>query len=300
MNDPNGEKIAISLIVGTIGRAQELQRLLSSIASQSLKSVELIIVDQNADDRVQKLIEDWKPSLRCVHIRSPKGLSRARNLGITLASGCIVGFPDDDCWYPDDLLFQVKEWFDRHQTYDFFCCTAQDGSGREVASRWPRNSLVIDRDSVLRACASASLFIRKAELDVVGGFDERMGLGAATPFQSAEDSDLALRCLDGGGKGWFEKQLYVYHPHKGPGAVTGSRAFGYGMGFGYLLRMHGYSLRTLIYHVLRALGGAIKSLLLAEPNKALFYWKSALGRLSGYSIPPSTESGSHGVRTCGY
>jgi hypothetical protein len=127
-----------------------------------------------------------------------------------------------------------------------------------------------------------------------------MGLGAATPFQSAEDSDLALRCLDGGGKGWFEKQLYVYHPHKGPGAVTGSRAFGYGMGFGYLLRMHGYSLRTLIYHVLRALGGAIKSLLLAEPNKALFYWKSALGRLSGYSIPPSTESGSHGVRTCGY
>jgi hypothetical protein len=137
----------------------------------------------------------------------------------------------------------------------------------------------------LRACASASLFIRQAALDDIGGFDERMGLGAATPFQSAEDSDLALRCLDGGRKGWFEKQLHVYHPHKGAGTGTSSRAFGYGMGFGCLLRMHGYSPRTLIYHVVRALGGAIKALLLAEPNKALFYWKSALGRLRGYLIP---------------
>lgn len=300
MNEPHEGKIAVSLIVATVGRAQELDRMLASIARQTLKSLEVIIVDQNPDERVKNLIEGWKPSLRYVHVRSPRGLSRARNLGITLASGSIIGFPDDDCWYPDDLLLQVKEWFDRHHTYDFFCCTAQDGSGREVASRWPRNSLVIDRDSVLRACASASLFIRKAALDVIGGFDERMGLGAATPFQSAEDSDLALRCLDGGGKGWFEKQLYVYHPHKGPGAVTGSRAFGYGMGFGYLLRMHGYSPRTLIYQLVRALGGAIKSLLLAEPNKALFYWKSAMGRLSGYSIPPSTESESHRVGTCRY
>jgi glycosyltransferase involved in cell wall biosynthesis len=285
MNDAADGAVAVSLIVGTVGRAQELDRMLASIEGQSLKSVELIIVDQNADDRVKKLIEGRKPPLRYVHVRSARGLSRARNLGINLASGDIIGFPDDDCWYPGDLLLQVKEWFDRHQTYDFFCCAAQDESGREVASRWPRHSQAIDRDSVLRACASASMFIRKAALDRIGGFDESMGLGAATPFQSAEDSDLALRCLDGGGKGWFERQLYVYHPHKGAGAVTSSRAFSYGMGFGCLLRMHGYSPRTLIYHVARALGGAIKSLLLAEPSKALFYWKSALGRLKGYLIP---------------
>src|SRR5665213_3135779 len=75
MHEPNDGKITVSLIVGTVGRAQELERMLSSIASQSLKSVELIIVDQNPDDRVEKLIENWKPSLRCVHVRSPRGLS---------------------------------------------------------------------------------------------------------------------------------------------------------------------------------------------------------------------------------
>jgi glycosyltransferase involved in cell wall biosynthesis len=308
MNEPQvaciPESISVSLVVATVGRTQELDRLLASMASQTFKNVEVIIVDQNGDDRVKRTIERWKHGVRYVHVRSPRGLSRARNLGITLASGCVIGFPDDDCWYPDDLLLQVKDWFDRQPAYDFLCCTAQDESGREVASRWPGRSRVIDRDSVLRACASASLVIRKAALDHTGGFDERMGLGAATPFQSAEDSDLALRCLHSGRKGWFEKQLHVYHPHKAAEGAASSRAFGYGMGFGCLLRMHGYPPRTLLYHVARALGGASKSLLLADPGKAHFYWNSAAGRLKGYRIPKmmlhGNQSDSQKAETCEY
>jgi glycosyltransferase involved in cell wall biosynthesis len=267
MNEFRGEQLSVSLIVATVGRTQELNRLLESIAVQSLTSLELIIVDQNADDRVKQLLEDSAHSFLRIHVRSPRGLSRARNVGINLASGRILCFPDDDCWYPGDLLPQVVQWFDQHQDYHFLCCTAQDGRGREVASRWPSHSLAIDRDSVLRACASASLFIRR------------------TAFQSAEDSDLALRCMSRGGKGWFAKQLYVYHPDKGAGEVGNSRALGYGMGFGYLLRKHRYSPRTLIYHVVRALGGLLKSIILAEPDKTGFYWNSAYGRLRGYLMP---------------
>lgn len=276
--------IAVSLIVATVERVNELDRMLRSIAAQTLQNVELIIVDQNADDRLNAVLERWKSSLRYSHVRSPRGLSRARNVGLNLASGGIVGFPDDDCWYPESLLFQVKDWFDRHQDHDFLCCAAQDGSGREVASRWPRHSQAIDRASVLRTSPSFSLFIRRATLRQIGGFDERMGLGAGTPFESAEDSDLALRCLDGASKGWFEKRLYVYHPAKGPGEAPSGRAFTYGMGFGYLLHKHHYSAPIMIYHVVRAVGGMIKSLLLAHPGKAVFYWHSAHGRIKGYSM----------------
>ena len=115
MDEPNNEEIVVSLVVATIGRAQELSRLLASIDRQSLKRVELIIVDQNPDDRVEKLLEAWKATLSYRHVRSPKGLSRARNVGIKLASGPIICFPDDDCWYPDNLLEHVSKWFDRHR-----------------------------------------------------------------------------------------------------------------------------------------------------------------------------------------
>ena len=274
--------ISVSLVVATIGRTLELERLLVSMMHQSLQDIELIIVDQNIDDRVERVIARCPATLPCIHARSPRGLSRARNLGIQLASGAIVAFPDDDCWYPNDILSQVKAWFERNQSFDFLCCRAQDETGREVASRWPGRSLVIRRNSVLRACASASLFIRKTALDEIGGFNESMGLGSASPFQSGEDSDLALRCLQQGRKGWFEKQLYVYHPHKAPQAGESARAFGYGMGFGFLLRLHGYSRLVLLYQVMRALGGAVISLLQIEPGRALFYWKSAVGRFAGY------------------
>ncbi len=86
MDEPNGGQIAVSLIVATVGRAQELNRMLASIAGQTLKSVQLIIVDQNSGHRVEQLLEDWKGSLPCVHVRSPRGLSRSRNVGIKLAS----------------------------------------------------------------------------------------------------------------------------------------------------------------------------------------------------------------------
>ncbi len=298
------EHISVSLVLATVGRTHELDRLLASISSQTFKNIELIIVDQNEDDRVEKAIGRRQPGLRYVHVHSAIGLSRARNTGIALASGCIVGFPDDDCWYPSDLLFQVKAWFDRQPAYDFLCCTALDESGREVASRWPVRSQVVDRGSVLRACASASLFIRMAALECVGGFDERMGLGATTPFQSGEDSDLALRCLASGSKGWFEKKLHVHHPAVVAGAAANSRAFGYGMGFGCLLRMHGYSAGSMLYHVARALGGASKSLLLGNPGKVRFYWNSATGRLLGYLVPKMmlhrNQSGSQRAGTCEY
>jgi glycosyltransferase involved in cell wall biosynthesis len=274
--------IAVSLIIATVGRVDELNRMLTSISAQKLKNFELIIVDQNSDERVTAVLERWTHALRFTHVRSPRGLSRARNLGRSLASGVIVAFPDDDCWYPEDLLSQVKDWFERHLTHDLLCCKLEDGCGCEVASRWPRHSQAIDRGLALRACVSPSLFLRRTALERVGGFDEQMGLGAATPFQSGEDSDLALRCLKAGHKGWFEKRLSVFHPRKGPGDATAGRALEYGMGFGYLLRKHRYSPTALIYHVLRALGGAVKSLVTAQPDKAAFYLQSAHGRLRGY------------------
>ena len=73
MDEPRNGEIAVSLVVATVGRTQELSRMLASIDRQSLKGVELIIVDQNTDDRVEKLLEAWKETLTFRHVRSPKG-----------------------------------------------------------------------------------------------------------------------------------------------------------------------------------------------------------------------------------
>jgi glycosyltransferase involved in cell wall biosynthesis len=272
----------ISLIVATVGRVDELDRMLASMAKQTQKHFELIVVDQNTDDRVKDVLKSWESSFQCIHVRSDLGASKARNLGIHIAHGDIIGFPDDDCWYPTDLLQQVKGWFEQHPSYDFLCCSAQDENCEEVASRWPRHSGKINRTSVLRACACSAFFVRREAATKVGGFDETMGPGPEALVQSAEEADFALRLMRYSHFGWFEKHIHINHPRKEAGSGSSNRAFSYAVALGFLLRRHNYPLYTWIYHVTRPIVGAICALFTASPQKAFFYWKSACGRTIGY------------------
>src|ERR1700761_2332755 len=104
--------VFLSLILATVDRVQELTRLLRSIEAQQMPGLELIVVDQNVDDRVKVLLDQAALFTSYTPIRSSRGLSRARNAGLAIARGHIIGFPDDDCWYPEGLLPQVKAWFD--------------------------------------------------------------------------------------------------------------------------------------------------------------------------------------------
>jgi glycosyltransferase involved in cell wall biosynthesis len=272
----------MSLVIATVDRTDALRHLLDSIDRQDLPDVEVIVVDQNDDDRVTTLLAQLY--LPCIHIRSPRGLSRARNAGLAVATGAIVGFPDDDCWYPEGFLHRVGSWFARNGEHDLLCTVLRDEEGREVAARWPACSQSLDRHSVLRAAASAAMFVRLDILRGLGGFDEYIGLGAVSAFQSGEDTDLALRCLEAGSSGWFERALHSCHPRKEPSQVPPRRAFSYGMGFGYSLAKHAYSRSMLVYYVLRALAGAVRAILLLRVRDAAFYFQSARGRWEGYRL----------------
>ena len=105
---PERESLMIfSLITSTVGRTAELQKLLASIDQQTCRSFELVVVDQNTDDRLVPILEKYQEKFRIVHARSGRGVSRGRNVGVNYASGQILTFPDDDCWYPADLLEKV-------------------------------------------------------------------------------------------------------------------------------------------------------------------------------------------------
>lgn len=107
-----------SLIMGTLGRTAEVGRFLASLQRQDHSEFELIIVDQNPDDRLGSLIADYSRYFSIVWLDSPKGLSRARNIGLAQITGDVVAFPDDDCWYPDGLLSYVASRFERDAQLD--------------------------------------------------------------------------------------------------------------------------------------------------------------------------------------
>src|ERR1700691_315997 len=119
-----------SLIVPTAGRTTEVAELLTSIVAQNRNDVELIVGDQNDDDRIAPLLETLPSSSAVIHLKQErKSPPVARNTGLDAASGEIIAFPDDDCWYPVDLLNQINNWFIANGQYAVLAVGALDNDG---------------------------------------------------------------------------------------------------------------------------------------------------------------------------
>ena len=272
-----------SLIVATKGRVDELQRLLSSLLTQEPADYELIIVDQNADDRLATVISAFPEQCRLRYIRCEPGVSRARNLGIAAATGQILSFPDDDCWYLPDTLHNVDRWFREHPAYGILSVTSRDDNGVRSGNRWAVESCDLSSLNVFRASATYTFFVNRAGKAHDLWFDENIGPGCGNAVLSGEDTDYVLSALDRGVKGRFYAKWYIGHPRKDiiGGFITRERAYGYGFGMGTVEGKHGLLLLVIAsagYDFVRA----ALVLLLGRRLPASLWLAHGRGAIAGY------------------
>ncbi len=204
----------VSLIVATVQRTRELDRLFDSLAAQTFKDFEVIVVDQNEDQRLQPYLERARRmGLSVKHLRHrPANLSAARNVGIDAAEGEWVGFPDDDCWYDEALLEKLQERFRcRDPLSGAAVQWAEEGvpprAGRQLS--WERSMRFRDIP-----VASFQLFFHRGLFEKIGDFDCRLGVGLF--FGAGEETDLVLRALRAGALLTYEPEAIVHHPIKVP------------------------------------------------------------------------------------
>ena len=99
-----------SIIITTFNDAEYLKRSLPSVINQTLKPLEIIIIDDGSDNDDAKLIINSFKSITDIPLvfkkKSNGGPSSARNVGIKLANGEFILFIDSD----DELLPNSIEW----------------------------------------------------------------------------------------------------------------------------------------------------------------------------------------------
>jgi glycosyltransferase involved in cell wall biosynthesis len=238
--------LKVSLIVATLGeRPEDLSALLRSLAPQVRFISNVIVVDQHPDrERVPAILRQFIDVLPILHTRSERGLSRARNHGLAFATGGLVAFPDDDCFYPDGLLEWVVDWFASNFEYDILAVGVRDAEGVLSGNRWPQDSCDIKPVNAFRTTFSSSLFLL-TDLARSIHFDTQLGIGSGTPFGSGEETDFVLRLLRMRARGRFDRTRHVIHPRRDMLSGTASlpRAQAYGFGMGHVLRIN--SLRRL-------------------------------------------------------
>ncbi len=111
----------ISVCVCTFRRPQLLGQLLDSLAAQTfpLNESEVVIVDNDAGGSARPVVEQamkTHPALTLRYAVEPKpGVSHARNRGVTMASGELLAFIDDDEVACPGWLADLLETLEAHQ-----------------------------------------------------------------------------------------------------------------------------------------------------------------------------------------
>jgi glycosyltransferase involved in cell wall biosynthesis len=280
-----------SLIISTRGRTYELSHLFRSLKDQTLQDFEIIISDQNDDDRLLPIIQESGFKERLIHIKTTGGASRGRNQGMVKASGDFLTFPDDDCAYPPNLLEQVAEFFEKHSQYGYLSCRAFSDDGQDSVARYAKRASEITKLNIHAQCVEFGLFFR---CPLVGGlnFDEQMGVGAPTPWHSDEGPDLLLRLEKMGVCGYYDPQFAIWHPQPVTcyDAKVIDRTYRYACGNGYFYRKHRYPFWFFAYQMGRTLSGLVLALAMLNFGKARVYLARMRGRWRGWnSNPPATD-----------
>lgn len=99
-------KIAVSVIVPVYNVEKYIEKCLDSLVNQTLKNIEVIVVNDGSPDNSQKIIDKYKneyPNIIKSYIKENGGLSDARNFGITKCSGEYIAFLDSDDYVNYDM-----------------------------------------------------------------------------------------------------------------------------------------------------------------------------------------------------
>lgn len=98
--------IDVSIIVPVYNVEKYLDKCLSSIKNQSLKNIEVIVVNDGTKDNSQKIIDKYvKEDKRFTsYIKENGGLSDARNYGMKYAKGKYLAFIDSDDYIEHDMF----------------------------------------------------------------------------------------------------------------------------------------------------------------------------------------------------
>lgn len=233
------EPDTFALIITGGSRISELNRFFQSLALQGVEStIEVIFVNQGRGGILDVSSIPIGVKIETIEVGGPLSLSRARNMALKrLGKAGIVGFPDDDCWYPQGLLREITNLFRATATLDCVCTQVIDPQRNKAYGNRPFGVVEpIRARNIFRLPISVGMFVRRSALESVERrFDE--SIGAGTKWGSGEETEFIARLLEKKRKVLYYGNLSVYHPVPTTSDWGIAKYRSYGLGFGYVSGM---------------------------------------------------------------
>ncbi|MBN1234722.1 MAG: glycosyltransferase family 2 protein [Methanotrichaceae archaeon] len=217
----------ISIVVLNYNGQRYLNSCLASLAAQTYRDFEVIVVDNDSTDGSVEHLKANFPWVRLVINKENLGFAGGTNSGIRAAQGELILTFNNDAKADSRLLEHLqkpladskvgvcaaKMLLADGRINSTGICLSRSGAAWDRGMYEPDQGQYDAEEEVFGACAGAALY-RKEMLDEIGLFDEDF-------FLYMEDVDLAFRARLAGWRCIYVPEAVVYHHHGGT-AVPGS------------------------------------------------------------------------------
>ena len=223
----------VSVVVCAYNAADTLDDCLTSLECLSYPEVELILVDDGSSDGTAG-IANRHPSIKLIQVGNG-GLSAARNIGLSYATGEIVAYTDADVWVePEWLAYLVEP----------LLSSSYAGSGgpnvvptddpwlAQCVARAPGGpSHVLFDDRTAEHVPGCNMAFRRDVLVALDGFNPVF-------TKAGDDVDFCWRLQARGWKIAFAPSALVWHHHRSSLRAYWNQQLGYGEGEAWLKPLH--------------------------------------------------------------
>lgn len=141
----------ISIIIPAYNVENYLEECLNSLLNQTLREIEMIIIDDGSSDATPKICDEFsKRDSRIVVVHQKNaGVSEARNKGISFATGEYVMFVDGDDWIEEDACETVYQHLKEKQADSLmFCYVNQSSKGAKKKEIFSQEKIVFEGEEI--------------------------------------------------------------------------------------------------------------------------------------------------------
>lgn len=203
----------ISVVIPAYNAEKSLQKTLNSLHDQSLKSLEIIVVDDGSIDNTEKVAKSLASKVIKTENRGP---ASARNTGIKYASGEIIALIDSDCQADKTWVENINRIFtntDISVIMGKVIIPSSNIIGDSISALgFPAGGNLgfekvwkVSKEGFTNTFSSCNCAMRKSLFDRYGYFDEEF------PFAGGEDTLFAFKLSQNGERIKYCSNMVVLH-----------------------------------------------------------------------------------------
>lgn len=193
----------ISIIIPCYNDFLYVEQSVNSALNQTYPNIELIVVDDGSNEETKTVLKRLEPKITKLIAQENQGQSKARNVGITAATGEYILTLDSDDFFEPTFCEKAITIFENEENAKIVTCNARliFDKSRSYISK-PRGGFITD--FLFSNSALGTSLFKKEDWRICGGYDENMR-------QGFEDWEFFIRLLKNGGQAVvIDEPLYNY------------------------------------------------------------------------------------------